>query len=90
MTPIDEYMYYVERPQIIQDALRTLTYREREIIKLRYGLDDGFVYTLAECGRIFHVTRERVRQIEHDAMKKIKRSIIRQSGVKDGRALFDA
>ena len=48
----------------IDNVLKTLTYREREIIKLRYGLGDGYTYTLEEVGRIFKVTRERVRQIE--------------------------
>ncbi|MCS7014879.1 MAG: sigma-70 family RNA polymerase sigma factor, partial [Gemmatales bacterium] len=50
--------------QKIEQVLKTLTYREREIIKLRYGLGDGYTYTLEEVGRIFKVTRERVRQIE--------------------------
>ncbi|MFM7245358.1 MAG: sigma-70 family RNA polymerase sigma factor, partial [Planctomycetaceae bacterium] len=48
----------------IDSLLKTLTYREREIIRLRYGLTDGYTYTLEEVGRIFRVTRERVRQIE--------------------------
>src|SRR5262249_20335042 len=48
----------------IDQVLKTLTYREREIIKLRYGLGDGYTYTLEEVGRIFKVTRDRVRQIE--------------------------
>ncbi|MEX0978472.1 MAG: sigma-70 family RNA polymerase sigma factor, partial [Pirellulales bacterium] len=48
----------------IEGLLKTLTYREREIIRLRYGLGDGYTYTLEEVGRIFKVTRERVRQIE--------------------------
>ena len=42
----------------IEQVLKTLTYREREIIKLRYGLGDGYTYTLEEVGRIFKVTRE--------------------------------
>jgi len=57
----------------IEQVLRTLTKREREIIKLRYGLDDGFTYTLEEVGRIFKVTRERIRQIETKAVKKLQR-----------------
>jgi len=56
----------------IESVLKTLTYREREIIKLRYGLGDGYTYTLEEVGRIFKVTRERVRQIEAKAMRKLK------------------
>ncbi len=56
----------------IDDLLQTLTYREREIIRLRYGLVDGYTYTLEECGRIFKVTRERVRQIEAKAVAKLQ------------------
>ncbi|MFH0965210.1 MAG: RNA polymerase sigma factor RpoD [Planctomycetota bacterium] len=56
-------------------VLQTLTYREREIIKLRYGLGDGYTYTLEEVGRIFRVTRERVRQIEAKAVKKLQHPI---------------
>jgi len=52
----------------IDELLKTLTFREREIIRLRYGLVDGYSYTLEECGRIFKVTRERVRQIEAKAV----------------------
>ena len=52
----------------IEELLKTLTYREREIIRLRYGLGDGYTYTLEEVGRIFKVTRERVRQIEAKAV----------------------
>ena len=56
----------------IEHVLKSLTYREREIIKLRYGLGDGFSYTLEETGRIFKVTRERIRQIESKALKKLQ------------------
>jgi RNA polymerase primary sigma factor len=56
----------------IQDAMQTLNYREREILKLRYGLADGYAYTLEEVGKIFQVTRERVRQIESKAVKKLQ------------------
>ena len=56
----------------IDELLQTLTYREREIIRLRYGLVDGYSYTLEECGRIFKVTRERVRQIEAKAVAKLQ------------------
>jgi len=58
--------------QQIQDAMQTLNYREREILKLRYGLEDGYAYTLEEVGKIFQVTRERVRQIESKAVKKLQ------------------
>ncbi len=56
----------------IESLLKTLTFREREIIRLRYGLVDGYSYTLEEVGRIFKVTRERVRQIEAKAVKKLQ------------------
>jgi RNA polymerase primary sigma factor len=56
----------------IGKLLKTLTPREREIIKLRYGLENGYSYTLEEVGRIFQVTRERVRQIEQKAVQKLQ------------------
>ncbi|TWU40398.1 sigma-70 family RNA polymerase sigma factor [Novipirellula artificiosorum] len=56
----------------IDMAMETLNYREREILRLRYGLADGYTYTLEEVGRIFHVTRERVRQIESKAVRKLQ------------------
>ncbi|MGL6226113.1 MAG: RNA polymerase sigma factor RpoD/SigA [Thermoguttaceae bacterium] len=56
----------------IGKVLNTLSYREREILKLRYGLDGGYSYTLEEVGRIFQVTRERVRQIEAKAVQKLQ------------------
>ncbi len=59
----------------IDSVLQTLTYREREIIKLRYGLGDGYTYTLEEVGRIFNVTRERVRQIEAKAIRKLQHPV---------------
>ena len=59
----------------IEGLLKTLTYREREIIRLRYGLGDGYTYTLEEVGRIFKVTRERVRQIEAKAVRKLQNPV---------------
>ena len=59
----------------INDVLSTLTFREREIIKLRYGIGDGYTYTLEEVGRIFRVTRERVRQIEAKAVRKLRHPV---------------
>ena len=62
--------------KMLKDRLKTvleqLNYREREIIRLRYGLGDGYAYTLEEVGRIFKVTRERVRQIEAKAVRKLQ------------------
>jgi len=59
----------------IEGILKTLTYREREIIRLRYGLGNGYCYTLEEVGRIFKVTRERVRQIEAKAVRKLQHPV---------------
>ncbi|MBK8100179.1 MAG: RNA polymerase sigma factor RpoD [Planctomycetes bacterium] len=59
----------------IESVLSTLTFREREIIKLRYGIGDGYTYTLEEVGRIFRVTRERVRQIEAKAVRKLQHPV---------------
>jgi len=56
----------------IEDCLASLNHREREILRLRYGLADGYSYTLEEVGQIFSVTRERVRQIEAKAVRKLQ------------------
>ena len=56
----------------IENCLQELNYREREIIRMRYGLVDGYSYTLEEVGQIFSVTRERVRQIEAKAVRKLQ------------------
>ena len=58
--------------QQIDNALQVLNHREREILRLRYGLTDGYSYTLEEVGQIFSVTRERVRQIESKAVRKLQ------------------
>ena len=64
----------------------SLTVRGREIIKHRYGIGDGYTYTLEEVGRIFRVTRERVRQIEAKAVRKLQHPVRarRLSGFLDG------
>ncbi|MCC6508608.1 MAG: sigma-70 family RNA polymerase sigma factor [Pirellulaceae bacterium] len=59
----------------IELLLKSLTFREREIIRLRYGLADGYSYTLEEVGRIFKVTSERVRQIEAKAVMKMQNPV---------------
>ena len=59
----------------IASVLSGLNYREREIIRLRYGLADGYAYTLEEVGKIFSVTRERVRQIEAKAVRKLQHPV---------------
>ena len=56
----------------IEEALGSLTTRERDVLKMRFGLDDGYPHTLEEVGRHFQVTRERIRQIEAKALKKLR------------------
>ena len=56
----------------IDEILQALSWREREIIKLRYGLGDGHAYTLEQVSKIFAVTRERIRQIESRALRKLQ------------------
>ena len=56
----------------LNEAMQGLNYREREILRLRFGLADGYSYTLEEVGKIFSVTRERVRQIESKAVRKLQ------------------
>jgi RNA polymerase primary sigma factor len=76
----------------IEEVLQGLNWREREIIKLRYGLGDGHAYTLDEVGKIFAVTRERIRQIESRAMRKLQQPIAagKLSGFLDDPALLEA
>ena len=56
----------------IEEALDLLTIRERDVLKMRFGLDDGYPHTLEEVGKHFRVTRERIRQIEAKALKKLR------------------
>ena len=53
-------------------VLKTLTPREEKVIKMRFGLDDGSEHTLEEVGQSFAVTRERIRQIEAKALRKLR------------------
>ncbi len=70
-TPVDVASNSVLREQL-ERVLDTLTEREREVLKLRFGLEDGYSRTLEEVGHIFEVTRERIRQIEAKALKKLR------------------
>ena len=60
------------RKEEVANALGTLTERERRVIQLRFGIDDGRLRTLEEVGRDFGVTRERIRQIEAKAIRKLR------------------
>ena len=67
-----ELAYLSVRRDRIEDVLHTLTDRERDVVRLRFGLSDGTPRTLEEVGQHFCVTRERIRQIEAKAMKKLR------------------
>ncbi|MCI6173364.1 MAG: RNA polymerase sigma factor RpoD [Clostridiales bacterium] len=69
--PAEAAAYTLLREQL-DEVLGTLTERERQVIRLRFGLDDGRARTLEEVGREFHVTRERIRQIEAKALRKLR------------------
>ena len=56
----------------LSDVLSTLTSREEKVLRLRFGLEDGRSRTLEEVGREFNVTRERIRQIEAKALRKLR------------------
>ncbi len=73
-SPVNMASYEMLKDKI-GTVLQSLTYREREIIKLRYGIGDDYTYTLEEVGRKFNVTRERVRQIEAKALRKLQHPI---------------
>ncbi|MBI2915400.1 MAG: sigma-70 family RNA polymerase sigma factor [Elusimicrobia bacterium] len=70
-TPTKAAMEYLKR-QEIESVLSTLSTREAEIIRLRFGISSGYPRTLEEVGRIFNVTRERVRQIEAKTIRKLR------------------
>jgi RNA polymerase primary sigma factor len=73
-SPAGEAIYSMLSNQI-DDVLYTLSSREKEVIKLRFGLGDGYQRTLEEVGSVFNVTRERVRQIEAKALKKLRHPV---------------
>ena len=64
--------------QALEDVLKSLSFREREIIKLRYGLSTGYPLTLEEVGNYFNLTRERIRQIEKKAIRKLQHPLKKQ------------
>ena len=71
LAPADAASYQLLREQI-GDVLDTLSIRERRVLQLRFGLEDGRSRTLEEVGREFSVTRERIRQIEAKALRKLR------------------
>lgn len=68
----DAQMILRELRQRIDAALEGLSYRERGILEMRYGLRDGHAYTLAEAGYVFKLTRERIRQIQARSLQKLR------------------
>ena len=73
LAPDDAASYHLLKEQV-EDVLESLTDRERKVLQLRFGLDDGRSRTLEEVGKAFHVTRERIRQIETRALRKLRHS----------------
>jgi RNA polymerase primary sigma factor len=71
LAPADAAAYELLREQL-EDVLDTLTEREENVLRLRFGLDDGRTRTLEEVGKVFGVTRERIRQIEAKALRKLR------------------
>ncbi len=71
MVPADAVAFTMLKEQLL-DVLGTLTEREQKVLRLRFGLDDGRARTLEEVGSIFGVTRERIRQIEAKALRKLR------------------
>ena len=71
MSP-EEYATAELLKEELSSVLETLTEREEKVLKLRFGLDDGQCRTLEEVGQIFGVTRERIRQIEAKALRKMR------------------
>jgi RNA polymerase primary sigma factor len=71
LSPIDAAARQMLREQV-QSALTSLSEREREVLELRFGLKDGKDHTLEEVSRFFEVTRERIRQIEAKALRKLR------------------
>jgi RNA polymerase primary sigma factor len=69
--PADAATFQLLREQV-EDVLGTLSERERRVLQLRFGLEDGRSRTLEEVGREFGVTRERIRQIEAKALRKLR------------------
>ena len=70
-TPGDSVAFIMLKEQLL-GVLDTLTPREEKVLRLRYGIDDGKPRTLEEVGREFNVTRERIRQIEAKALRKLR------------------
>lgn len=80
-SPLHEASHSILSEQI-NEALLTLPIREQKVIRMRFGLDDGYTHTLEEVGYVFQVTRERIRQIEAKALRRL-RTPVRMKKLKD-------
>ena len=76
---IDEAIAQIELDQQLEEIMTQLTSREQNIIRFRYGLMDGKAHTLEQTGRKFNLTRERIRQIENDVMKRLRKFVAERS-----------
>ena len=81
LAPVDAASHQLLKEQV-EDVLCSLSEREAHVLKLRFGLEDGRQRTLEEVGKVFGVTRERIRQIESKALRKL-RNPIRATKLKD-------
>jgi RNA polymerase sigma factor (sigma-70 family) len=69
---LGEFEWTADLVQWVEEVLEPLSDQEREVVRLRYGLTDGYTYTLKEVGQRFGITRERVREIETEAIKRLQ------------------
>ncbi|HRK35074.1 MAG TPA: sigma-70 family RNA polymerase sigma factor, partial [Candidatus Hydrogenedentes bacterium] len=72
---LDDAIVQFELDQQLEEIMKQLNPREQNIVKYRYGLTDGHAHTLEQTGRYFNLTRERIRQIENDVMKRLRKFV---------------
>ncbi|MDZ4857901.1 MAG: sigma-70 family RNA polymerase sigma factor [Candidatus Hydrogenedentes bacterium] len=76
---VNEAIAQIELDQQLEEIMKQLNTREQNIVKYRYGLTDGHAHTLEQTGRYFNLTRERIRQIENDVMKRLRKFVVERS-----------